>query len=42
VIPADRKWFRDLAVSQILRREMESLPLAWPKPSYDPAKIRID
>ena len=42
VIPADRKWFRDLAVSQILRREMEALPLAWPKPSYDPAKIRVD
>jgi PPK2 family polyphosphate:nucleotide phosphotransferase len=42
VIPADRKWFRDLAVSQILRREMEALPLAWPKPSYDPSKIRVE
>ena len=41
VIPADRKWFRDLAVSQILRREIESLPLEWPKPAYDPSKIRV-
>ena len=40
-IPADRKWFRDLAVSQILRQELESLPLEWPKPSFDPTKIRI-
>jgi PPK2 family polyphosphate:nucleotide phosphotransferase len=41
VIPADRKWFRDLAVSQILRQELESLPLEWPKPSFDPTKIRV-
>jgi polyphosphate kinase 2 (PPK2 family) len=41
VIPADRKWFRDLAVSQIIRRELEALPLEWPKLTYDPAKIRI-
>jgi polyphosphate kinase 2 (PPK2 family) len=40
-IPADRKWFRDLAVSQILRQELESLPLEWPKPSFDPTKIRV-
>ena len=41
VIPADRKWFRDLAVSQILRQEMEALPLEWPKPAYDPKRIRV-
>ena len=41
VIPADRKWFRDLAVSQILRQELEGLPLAWPKPTFDPTTIRV-
>ena len=41
VIPADRKWFRDFAVSQIVREELEALPLRWPKLPYDPAKIRI-
>lgn len=41
VVPANRKWLRDFAVSQILLQEMEQLPLRWPKPSYDPAKIRI-
>ena len=41
VIPADRKWFRNLAVSQILSSEMGRLPLRFPEPSYDPAKIRV-
>ncbi|MGH8285881.1 MAG: PPK2 family polyphosphate kinase [Steroidobacteraceae bacterium] len=41
VVPADRKWFRDFAVSQILLYELEQLPLRFPKPSYDPASIRI-
>ena len=41
VIPADRKWFRNLAVAQILATEMGRLPLRFPEPSYDPASIRI-
>jgi len=41
VVPADRKWFRDFAVSQILRQELEQLPLRWPKPDFDPRQIRI-
>lgn len=35
VVPADRKWFRDLAVAKILAAELESLPLRWPP--LDPA-----
>ena len=42
VIPADRKWFRDFAVSQVLRQELERLPLRWPKPDFDPKTIRIE
>ncbi len=41
LIPADHKWLRNLAVSQILVRELESLPLHYPKPSFDPAKVRV-
>ena len=41
VVPADRKWFRDFAVSQIVRQELEQLPLRWPKPDYDPRLVRI-
>ena len=41
VIPADHKWFRDLAVSQILVHHLEKLPLKFPKPNFDPASIHI-
>jgi len=41
VIPADRKWFRNLAVSQIVATEMGRMPLRFPEPTYDPAKIRV-
>jgi PPK2 family polyphosphate:nucleotide phosphotransferase len=41
LIPADRKWLRNLAISQILVQTLEKLPLRFPEPSYDPAKIRI-
>ena len=41
LIPSDRKWFRNLAVSQILVDELEKLPLRFPKPTFDPKKIRL-
>jgi PPK2 family polyphosphate:nucleotide phosphotransferase len=41
VSPADRKWVRNLAVSEILAREMGRLPLRFPEPTYDPSKIRV-
>lgn len=42
VVPANRKWLRDLAVARILLDALEALPLKWPKPRYDPGKIRIE
>ncbi len=41
LVPSDRKWFRNLAVSEILVRELEKLPLRYPKPTYDPRKIQL-
>lgn len=41
LVPADHKWMRNFAVSEILRHELESLSLRWPRPHYDPRKIRI-
>jgi len=41
VVPADRKWLRDLAVSQILLETLESLPLRYPAPKYNPKTVRI-
>lgn len=40
VIPADYKWFRNLAVSQIVADTMEELGMAFPKPTVDLAAIR--
>ncbi len=33
LIPSDRKWFRNLAVAQILRDELRSMKLEYPKPA---------
>ena len=41
VIPADKKWFRNLAVSQIIVEALESLDLTYPKLNFDPAKLVI-
>jgi PPK2 family polyphosphate:nucleotide phosphotransferase len=40
IIPSNHKWFRNLAVSQIMADAMEALGMAFPKPSVDLAEIR--
>ena len=35
VIPSNEKWFRNLAVSEIVRSTLESMDMKWPKPSID-------
>ena len=42
VIPANRKWFRNLAVASIIVERLESLDMRFPEPSFDVSKIRID
>ena len=42
VIPANRKWFRNLAVSQILEDRMDALKMKYPPPKIDLSKIRIE
>jgi len=42
VIPANNKWFRNLAVSQILRETLESMDLKFPKPSADLSGIKFE
>jgi hypothetical protein len=39
-IPADHKWFRNLAVSQIVAETLHELGMSYPKPSVDLAEIR--
>src|SRR5215813_99561 len=40
IIPSNHKWFRDLAISQIIVRQMEDLDLQLPKPTVKIAEIR--
>jgi PPK2 family polyphosphate:nucleotide phosphotransferase len=40
VIPANHKWFRDLAILQIMVEYLEGLKMRYPKPAVDIDKIR--
>jgi hypothetical protein len=40
VIPSNHKWFRDLAVSQIITRTLEDLDMQLPESAVDIACIR--
>ena len=42
VIPANRKWYRNLAVSEILRETLEEMKLQLPSPIAELAKIRFE
>jgi PPK2 family polyphosphate:nucleotide phosphotransferase len=42
VIPANKKWFRDLAVSGILVHTLESMSLKYPKPTADLSNIKFE
>ena len=34
-VPADRKWYRDWAVANLLVEHLEDMKLTWPKPDFD-------
>ena len=40
IIPANHKWFRDLAIARIVVEHLESLKMKYPKPTVDLAHIR--
>ena len=40
MIPANHKWFRNLAVSSIIADAMDDMKLKLPEPSVDLAEIR--
>ncbi|MBK8446328.1 MAG: polyphosphate kinase 2 family protein [Micropruina sp.] len=43
VVPADRKWYRNWAVAQLLREHLIGLDLSWPEATFDVAaeKARV-
>ncbi len=42
VIPANRKWFRNLAVSEIIVQALESLDMQFPPPTCDVSKLVVE
>jgi len=42
VIPANHKWFRNLAVSEIVLRTLEDMDLKYPKPVADLSEIQFE
>ena len=42
VVPANRKWYRNLVVADRIVQTLEGLKMQYPKPTADLAKIRID
>jgi PPK2 family polyphosphate:nucleotide phosphotransferase len=41
IVPADRKWFRNLAVAEIMLETLQSLKMKFPKASFDPSKLKL-
>ena len=41
IIPAERRWYRNLLVAQTVVTALESLKMTLPKPDFDPKKIKI-
>jgi PPK2 family polyphosphate:nucleotide phosphotransferase len=41
IVPADRKWIRDLYVSSVLVKTLEDLKMAYPKPAEGLDKVKI-
>jgi PPK2 family polyphosphate:nucleotide phosphotransferase len=40
IVPSNHKWFRNLAISQIIVRQLEDMDIQLPKPTVDLAEIR--
>lgn len=41
VLPADRRWFPRLAVTEILTRTLIEMDMGWPQPDFDPVEERV-
>ncbi|BCU79003.1 polyphosphate kinase 2 family protein [Luteolibacter sp. LG18] len=41
VIPADRKWYRNLCVANLLVEKLRSLKMEFPQPNWDPSSVHV-
>lgn len=42
IIPADYKWYRDMAVSQIITHALDKMDLQYPQVTWNPSEIVLD
>ena len=42
IIPADKKWFRNLAVSEIIVDALEEMDMKFPEPPFDPEDVVVE
>ncbi len=42
VVPAENHWWRDLVVSELVRRELEDMNPQYPPPKFDPTAFSAD
>ncbi len=42
IVPAERRWFRNLLVTQVLVEKLEALNMTYPKPTFDVSGLVID
>jgi PPK2 family polyphosphate:nucleotide phosphotransferase len=40
IVPADRKWYRNWAITSLLIEQLDALGLRWPEPDFDVAEQR--
>jgi PPK2 family polyphosphate:nucleotide phosphotransferase len=41
IVPANRKWYRNLVVGTVVIEALEGLNMRYPEPEFDPAEIKI-
>ena len=41
IIPADHKWYRNVAISEVLVDAIGKLKMKYPQPDFDPSKIKL-
>ena len=42
IVPANRKWYRNLVVGAVIVDTLQGLNMRYPEPDFDPAEIEID
>ena len=42
IVPANRKWYRNLVVSTVIVETLKGLNMSYPKPTFDPTTLKIE